>query len=57
MTRIILSTGNGGVGKTSMAAATAVGLANSGKSTLIISTDPAHSLGDALNMDVGQNFG
>ncbi|MHB1470624.1 MAG: ArsA family ATPase [Thermoplasmataceae archaeon] len=53
MTRIILYTGKGGVGKTSMAAATAVGLANSGKSTLIISTDPAHSLGDALNMDVG----
>ncbi|MCL5803567.1 MAG: ArsA family ATPase [Thermoplasmataceae archaeon] len=53
MTRVILYTGKGGVGKTSMAAATAVGLANSGKSTLIISTDPAHSLGDALNMDVG----
>lgn len=53
MTRIILYTGKGGVGKTSMAAATAVGLANAGKSTLIISTDPAHSLGDALNIEVG----
>ena len=53
MTRIILYTGKGGVGKTSMAAATAVGLAIAGKSTLIISTDPAHSLGDALNVEVG----
>jgi arsenite-transporting ATPase len=53
MARIILYTGKGGVGKTSMAAATAVGLANSGKSTLIISTDPAHSLGDALNVEIG----
>lgn len=53
MARIILYTGKGGVGKTSMAAATAVGLANSGKSTLIISTDPAHSLGDALNVQIG----
>jgi arsenite-transporting ATPase len=53
MARIILYTGKGGVGKTSMAAATAVGLANSGKSTLIISTDPAHSLGDALNTEIG----
>lgn len=52
-TRIFLFGGKGGVGKTSMAAATAVHLANSGKKTLIISTDPAHSLSDSLEMKIG----
>lgn len=48
--RIILYTGKGGVGKTSIAAATAVESAKSGKKTLVVSTDRAHSLGDSLDM-------
>ena len=48
--RIILYTGKGGVGKTSIAAATACKLAKVGKRVMIISTDQAHSLGDSLDM-------
>ena len=48
--RIILYTGKGGVGKTSIAAATALKIARSGKKTLIVSTDAAHSLGDSLDI-------
>lgn len=48
--RIILYTGKGGVGKTSIAAATAAKSAQQGKKTLVVSTDPAHSLGDSLNI-------
>ncbi|WP_432403437.1 ArsA family ATPase [Wukongibacter sp. M2B1] len=48
--RIILYTGKGGVGKTSVAAATAIKSAQGGKKTLVMSTDPAHSLGDALDI-------
>ena len=48
--RIILFTGKGGVGKTTTAAATAMKAAQSGLKTLVISTDPAHSLSDALNI-------
>ncbi|KAK4537122.1 hypothetical protein CDCA_CDCA11G3147 [Cyanidium caldarium] len=44
--------GKGGVGKTSIAAATAVRFADEGQTTLIISTDPAHSLSDAFDQDV-----
>ncbi|MBV6654960.1 MAG: AAA family ATPase [Mameliella sp.] len=47
--RIILFTGKGGVGKTTIAAATAIRAARSGTKTLILSTDPAHSLSDALD--------
>ncbi|KJS84742.1 MAG: arsenic ABC transporter ATPase [Peptococcaceae bacterium BICA1-8] len=48
--RIILYTGKGGVGKTSIAAATAVKSAKKGIKTLVVSTDPAHSLGDCLDI-------
>lgn len=51
--RIIIYTGKGGVGKTSIAAATAVKLAQQGKRTLILSTDAAHSLADSLAVPIG----
>jgi arsenite-transporting ATPase len=51
--RTILYTGKGGVGKTSVAAATAVRCAAGGKRTLILSTDPAHSLSDSLQAELG----
>ncbi len=50
--RIVLFTGKGGVGKTTTAAASAVRAARSGISTLVMSTDAAHSLGDALDRDL-----
>ncbi|MEO0895700.1 MAG: ArsA family ATPase [Bacteroidota bacterium] len=50
--RIILFTGKGGVGKTTTAAATALMCARQGYKTLVISTDPAHSLSDALNVEL-----
>jgi arsenite-transporting ATPase len=46
--RTILYTGKGGVGKTSVAACTARRCAAAGARTLVMSTDPAHSLADAL---------
>ena len=51
--RIILYSGKGGVGKTSLSAATAVSAARLGKRTLVVSTDSAHSLADALAVPVG----
>ncbi len=48
--RIILVTGKGGVGKTTVAAATALAAAEHGYRTLVSSTDPAHSLADALDV-------
>ena len=51
--RIVLVTGKGGVGKTTVAAATAIAVADSGRRTLVSSTDPAHSLADVLGMDLG----
>jgi arsenite/tail-anchored protein-transporting ATPase len=51
--RTILYTGKGGVGKTSVAVATARRCAAAGARTLVVSTDPAHSLADALGIDVG----
>ncbi|HID42689.1 MAG TPA: ArsA family ATPase [Archaeoglobaceae archaeon] len=50
MTRIILFTGKGGVGKTTVAAATAIKTSKMGYRTLLISTDPAHSLSDSLQV-------
>lgn len=48
--RILLFTGKGGVGKTTVAAATALRCADSGLRTLVLSTDPAHSLADAYDV-------
>ncbi|HEX6345276.1 ArsA family ATPase [Umezawaea sp.] len=53
MTRVLLFTGKGGVGKTTLAAATAAQLAADGRKALVVSTDPAHSLGDALGVPLG----
>ncbi len=53
MTRIILNTGKGGVGKTSVAAATALLCAERGYNTLIMSTDIAHSLADSFDLPLG----
>jgi arsenite/tail-anchored protein-transporting ATPase len=53
--RVILYTGKGGVGKTTVAAATAVRCARLGYRTLVISTDAAHSLGDSLDMRLGDH--
>lgn len=50
--RIILFTGKGGVGKTTTAAATALQCAKQGLKTLVVSTDPAHSLSDALDVEL-----
>jgi arsenite-transporting ATPase len=52
--RTILYTGKGGVGKTSVAACTARACATSGLRTLILSTDPAHSLSDSLGASLGR---
>ncbi|MFZ0089937.1 MAG: ArsA family ATPase [Solirubrobacteraceae bacterium] len=51
--RTILYTGKGGVGKTSVAACTARGCAAAGLRTLVISTDPAHSLSESLSVALG----
>ena len=51
--RVVLFTGKGGVGKTSVAAATAVRCAAAGYRTVVMSTDPAHSLGDSFDIELG----
>ena len=51
--RVILLTGKGGVGKTSLSLATAFGAAAHGRRAFVLSTDPAHSLGDALGRRLG----
>ena len=51
--RLILMTGKGGVGKTSMAAATGLRCAELGYKTLVLSTDPAHSLADSFDIELG----
>ena len=52
--RIILYTGKGGVGKSSIAAATAVRVAEQGHQTLLVSSDLAHNLCDILEIEVGR---
>lgn len=51
--RILLYTGKGGVGKTSIAAATAIRCADLGYRTVVISTDAAHSLADSFDVEMG----
>ena len=51
--RVLLITGKGGVGKTTVAAATGLTAANDGWRTLVMSTDPAHSLADAFDVPLG----
>src|SRR3954470_12097993 len=48
--RVLLYSGKGGVGKTSVAAATGIRLSQVGHRTLVMSVDPAHSLGDSFNL-------
>jgi arsenite-transporting ATPase len=52
-TTFVFIGGKGGVGKTTVSAATALWLADEGKNTLIISTDPAHSLSDSFERNIG----
>lgn len=52
LTKYLLFTGKGGVGKTSVACATAVSLADSGKHVMLISTDPASNLQDVFSMEL-----
>jgi arsenite-transporting ATPase len=54
--RILLYTGKGGVGKTSISAATAVRCAELGYRTAVLSTDPAHSLGDSFDRRIGNQM-
>ena len=53
--RVILMTGKGGVGKTSVAAATGLRCAELGHKTLVLSTDPAHSLADSFDIELGHD--
>ena len=53
--RILLFTGKGGVGKTTTAAATALRCADAGLRTMVLSTDPAHSLADAFDVALGDD--
>jgi arsenite-transporting ATPase len=54
--RILLYTGKGGVGKTSTSAATALRCAELGYRTVVVSTDPAHSLGDSFDRPIGNEL-
>jgi arsenite-transporting ATPase len=51
--RILFFGGKGGVGKTTVSAATALAMASEGRRVLLVSTDPAHNLGHLLNRQVG----
>ena len=54
--RVLLIGGKGGVGKTTTSSALAVLAAERGKKVLLVSTDPAHSLADAFDRDIGDNI-
>ena len=56
MGRILIFTGKGGVGKTSVAAAHALASAREGKKTLLVSTDMAHNLGDIFQVKLGNKI-
>jgi len=56
MGRIMIFTGKGGVGKTSMAAAHALQSARTGKKTLLVSADMAHNIGDVFKTPIGRNI-
>lgn len=53
MVRLIMFTGKGGVGKTTTSNAVAIWFATHGFKTLLLSADPAHSIGDSLNVKIG----
>ena len=53
--KFVFLTGKGGVGKTSLACATAVGLADAGKRVLLVSTDPASNVGQVFGIEIGNH--
>ena len=54
--RFLFFTGKGGVGKTSIACATAIQLAEAGKRVLLVSTDPASNVGQVFGITIGNNI-
>jgi arsenite-transporting ATPase len=56
MTKYLFFSGKGGVGKTTMAAATAIHHAQAGRKTLIVTTDPASNLADVFEQEIGHRI-